>query len=416
MVKLLTLPNGLKIVHEHLPHLRSCAMGIWVQSGSRHEPEALCGISHFIEHMMFKGTDKYTAAGLAEEFDMVGGQVNAFTTKENTCYYVRTLDSHLQRAAALLAEMYFNSSFAQPETDLERGVIVEEIGMYEDTPEDLCNELLFAGVYQGSSLSRPILGTAESLAGISGATLKAYRDSAYTPENTLVSLSGSYCDADLDFICSLFGSMTKTPPPAMEPAVYHAATSLKKKDIEQNHLIIGFPGLSLGSEKRYILQVLNNILGAGMSSRLFQQVREKNGLCYTVYSFASMYSGAGLFGIYTALGKNTEMQALALIRSEIEAFKRGGVTREELERTREQLKTNVLMGMESTVSRMSSIARSQLNYGRNISEEEIVAGLEAVTGDDVLALAGEIFSFDSMSFSAVGDISPQQQYMDVIKG
>ena len=416
MIEKLILQNGIRVVHEHLSHVRSCAIGVWVQSGGRHEPEQLCGISHFIEHMMFKGTEKYTAAALAEEFDTIGGQVNAFTTKENTCYYARTLDTHLQKAASLLADMYFNSAFKEEDTDLERGVILEEIGMYEDTPEDLANELLFAEVFKGQSLGRPILGTKESLAGISGQSLKDYRAKCYTPENTLISICGSYTEEDLVAVCRMFDGMAKCPVPKIGEAKYGPAVSLKSKDIEQNHLIIGFPGLEIGSEKRYALNVMNNILGGGMSSRLFQTVREKHGLCYTIYSFSSLYTGAGVFGVYVALGKETEMQALNLMKSELLRFKNSGVTDAELSRAKEQLKSSVLMGMESTTSRMSSIARSELNYGRYISEEEIVRKLDMVGHDDIAKLCGEIIDFERMSFSAVGNLRKENEYMDAIRG
>lgn len=416
MVHKKVLPNGIRVVYEHLSHVRSCALGIWVQNGSRHEPENLCGVSHFIEHMLFKGTQQHTAASLAEAFDAVGGQVNAFTTKENTCYYVRTLDTHLQQAAALLADMYFNSTFSEKDIELERGVILEEIGMYEDTPEDLCNELIFAEVYKGASLSRPILGTRESLTPMTGQTLRDYRSTRYTPENTLISLSGSFTEADLDAILAPFAQMAPAQPPQMEAAVYQPGVILKKKDIEQNHLIVGFPGLHLGAEQRYTMQVLNNILGAGMSSRLFQKVRERHGLCYTIYSFSAMYTGAGLFGIYTALGKDTELEAARHIRQEIELMRREGITPEELTRTKEQLKTNVLMGMESTTSRMSAIARSELNYGRYVDEDEIVAGLDRVTRDDVAELAQSVLDFDRLSFSAVGNVAGQEVYLEALKG
>lgn len=415
MVERIVLSNGVRIVHESLPHVRSCALGIWVQNGSRHEPELLCGVSHFIEHMLFKGTEKYTAAELAEQFDSIGGQVNAFTTKENTCYYIRALDIHLRQAADLLADMYFNSSFNEPETDLERGVILEEIGMYEDTPEDLCNELLYAAAFDGSSLSRPILGTKQTLAGMSGQVLSNYQRSAYTPENTLISISGSYSREDLDYILALFGAFARSAPPQMEGAEYRPASTLKRKEIEQNHLIVGFPGLDIKSEQRYTMQVLSNILGAGMSSRLFQNVREKHGLCYTIYSFASLYTGVGMFGVYTATGRETEMRALELIRREIDVFKVGGPSETELTRTKEQLKANVLMGLESTTSRMSTIARNELTFGRAIAEEEIIERLDAVTCEQVVELSRELLDFDQMSFSAVGEIAGEEKYMEVLK-
>ena len=415
-VEKIILPSGLRIVHERLDHVRSCAFGVWVQSGSRHEPEALCGISHFLEHMLFKGTDTLTAAGLAEAFDSIGGQVNAFTTKENTCYYVRVLDSHLQTAARLIADMFFRSAFAEKETDLERGVILEEIGMYEDTPEDLCNELLFAETFKGASLARPILGTADSLKGITGAVLRDYRAKAYTPRNTLISLSGSFSDADLQAIIALFDQVSDAAPPAMEPAGYSPGVVLRKKDIEQNHLMVGFPGLQTGHDKRFVMQVMNNVLGAGMSSRLFQKIRETHGLCYTIYSFSAPHIGAGMFGIYTALGRETEGEALRHIRAEVSRFKAEGITAEELCRTQEQLKSTVLMGLESTSSRMSAIARNELTYGRYIPEDEIVAGLDAVTLEAVTALAGEVLDWDRMSFAAVGNIDTKQAYLDILKG
>ncbi len=415
MINKINLPNGVRIVHEHLDHVRSCAMGIWVQSGSRHERPELCGISHFIEHMLFKGTKTYTAAQLAEEFDTIGGQVNAFTTKENTCYYIRTLDTHFQTAAKLLGDMYFNSVMGEDEVNLERGVILEEIGMYEDTPEDLVNELLFEQAFKGSSLARPILGTKSTLDAIDGATLRAYLESSYTAKNTLVSISGSYSEQDIEFICRLFGGMRDCPPPLMQPAVYTPSTALKTKDIEQNHLMLVFPGLDITSPRRYTLQVMSNILGAGMSSRLFQKVREQSGLCYSIYSFSSLYQQAGIFGVYTALGKETEMQALELIRSELRGFTSGGVGKDELYRTKEQLKSNVLMGMESTTSRMSSNARNEIIFGRPVSEDEIVEALDAVTADGVHTLAAEILNFDALSFAAVGDVANEAAYMSVIK-
>jgi len=415
-VEKITLKSGLRIVHERLDHVRSCAFGVWVQSGSRHEPEALCGVSHFIEHMLFKGTDTLSAAALAEAFDGIGGQVNAFTTKENTCYYVRVLDTHLQTAAGLIADMFFRSAFAEKETDLERGVIVEEIGMYEDTPEDLCNELLFAEAFKGASLARPILGTQDSLKGITGDVLRSYRAKAYTPQNTLISISGSYSEADLQAIIALFDIAPPGTPPVLEGASYSPGVVLRKKDIEQNHLIVGFPGLPTGHDKRFTMQVMNNVLGAGMSSRLFQKIRETHGLCYTIYSFAAQYIGAGLFGIYTALGRETEGEALRHIRDEVLRFKAEGITAEELSRTQEQLKSTVLMGLEGTTSRMSAIARNELTYGRYIPEDEIVAGLDAVTLEDVTTLARETLDFGRMTFAAVGNIGEEAAYMGLLKG
>ncbi len=410
MVNKIVLPNGVRLVHEKMPGMRSCTLGLWVESGARHEPEALCGISHYIEHMLFKGTESHTAAELAAAFDAIGGQVNAFTTKEHTCYYCRTLDIHLQQAAGLLCDMFFHSSFAEKEMNLERQVIIEEIGMYEDTPEDLVSELLTGAIYDGYALGRPILGTPQTLKSMTGQTLRDYRAQCYTPENTVVALCGSYRDEDLAMLTEVFGKMEKRPAPRRDDAQYKPSLVTKKKDIEQNHLMLCFPALPAGSDRRYDLQVLNNALGGGMSSRLFQKVREESGLCYAIYSFSTAYAGTGILGVYTALSQQTELQALGLIRQEIDRLLKDGLTQSELSRNVEQLKANVVMGMESTSSRMMSVARSEFTYGRAQTPEDIIRGFDAVTRESVLALAHDIFDFDRVSLSAVGQVKDQDTY------
>lgn len=416
MIEKLTLQNGVRILYEQAPSVRSCALGLWVESGSRHEPAQLNGISHFIEHMLFKGTESRSAAQLAQAFDAIGGQVNAFTTKENTCFYVRTLDSHIQEAADLLCDMYFHSRFGQQETDLERGVILEEIGMYEDTPDDLVVERLSSAIYAGSSLGRPILGTRETLEGIQGQTLADYVSQRYVPANTLVSVAGSFTPADIENIAARFEAMPKGTPPESQPAVYIPAFTLKEKDIEQNHLCVAFPGAPAGSEDRYLMQTMSNILGGGMSSRLFQRVREESGLCYAVYSFSSAYQDAGYFGIYTALGRQTEMQALSLIRQEIRRFVEQGPDEEEVTRSVEQLKSSALMSLESMNSRMTANARSEYLYGRPLTPEDIIRGYDAVTRQGVRQLAQRLLDFGQMSFSAVGQVSEESKYKDCLIG
>ena len=414
MVKKETLSNGLRILTEQLPHLRSCAIGVWVQSGSRHEPEDLCGISHYLEHMLFKGTENRDAAQLAAEFDSIGGQVNAFTTKEHTCYYCRTLDQYLPKAAQLLADMFFHSTFKPEDVDLERGVILEEIGMYEDTPEDLCNENMFGAIYSGTALGRPILGTRDSLKGIDSAALHAYKNKNYTPENTIISVCGSFSEEQLAEIREIFAQMAPGNPPQIVDTEYKPAFVLQKKDTEQNHLQLAWPSLPLGDKRRFVLQALNNILGGGMASRLFQQVRERNGLCYTIYSFQSAYLGTGVFGVYVALGRETEDKAIGLIRAVLDDFLQKGCTREELDRTITQLKANLLMGLEGTTARMNGMARNEFLYGRQVEPEELIAGLEAVTCEDVLELAREIITPERMSFSAVGKVRTEEQYRTLL--
>lgn len=415
MIEKITLPNGVRILYEQVPSVRSCALGVWVESGSRHEPEELGGISHYIEHMLFKGTESRTAAQLATAFDAIGGQVNAFTTKENTCYYARVLDTHIQEAADLLCDMYFHSRFGQQETDLERGVILEEIGMYEDTPDDLVIERLSSAIYKGSSLGRPILGTRETLEKIQGTTLRDYCSSRYSAANTVVSVAGSFTMNDIEQIARRFEKMPGGEPLTAPQAVYQPSFTTKTKDIEQNHLCLAFPGIAAGSPDRYRMQVLSNILGGGMSSRLFQRVREQRGLCYTIYSFSSAHRDTGYFGIYTALGRSTEMQALELIGQEVRAFAQEGPTEEEVQRSVEQLKSSALMSLESMNSRMNANARGEFLYGHPLSAEDIIRGYDAVTRDGVHQLAQELFKLPNASFSAVGKVSSQEEYQAVIR-
>jgi len=415
MVEKIILDNGVRVLHEKLEHVRSCALGVWVENGSCHEPDELAGISHYIEHMMFKGTETRTATDLAQAFDAIGGQVNAFTTKEHTCYYARTLDTHVQKAAELLCDMVLHSAFRPEDVDLERGVILEEIGMYEDTPEDLVSEILSAAVYPSQPLGRPILGTQGTLQHIDSAALKDYRSKQYVGENTIISLCGSFSDADLKAVCEAFSALPAGQPREMPQATYRKAVGVKKKDIEQNHLLLVFPGLYANHPDRYVLAALNNILGAGMSSRLFQRVRERSGLCYSIYSFTSLYQNTGVLGIYVALGRETQEDALRMIREELELFRDEGVTQEELSRTKEQLKTTLLMSLESTNSRMSSMARNEMIFGHAQSPEEAVEKLEQVTVEDVHRLAKELLDFDQMSFSAVGNVSQPEEYQALFR-
>ena len=416
MVNKTVLDNGVRVLFEKLPHLRSCATGLWVESGSRHEPEALSGASHFIEHMLFKGTDTMDTAALACAFDEMGGQVNAFTSKDHTCFYARTTDRHAERAFDLLLDMYEHPAFSEKETDLERGVICEEIDMYEDTPDDLANEILSHAIYKGDPLSMPVLGTKESLAGITPELLRKYHAEHYVGSRTIVSVCGNYPDGFEQSVLSKLSGMSKGKPKTPDgQVVYRPSLVLRRKKVEQNHLMIGFDGVPLGDPDRFVMQALNNILGAGMSSRLFQQVREKNGLCYSVYSFLSNYVGAGLLGIYTGLAPENEKKAVSLILDICDELKTSLVPESELARTKEQLSSSLLMGMESTVSRMSAVARSEMVYGRDVSEDELIEGINSVTREDLRRLAERVFDRKKLSFSAVGNVSKKAEYFDALR-
>lgn len=414
MIEKTTLNNGVRILTEPMPGMRSASLGIWVGAGSRHETAAENGAAHFIEHMVFKGTKTRSAADIAQEMDAIGGQVNAFTTKENTCFYARTLDTHLAQAADVLCDMFFDSAFRQEDVDTERGVILEEIGMYADNPEDVCAERLAAAVYKGSSLARPILGKSATLSRMTGETLRAWRDAHYRPEEIVVSLAGSFSDAVVQELKARFAAIAPTRRTKMKPAAYRGAVTLKRKATEQNHITLAFPGFPYGSEQRFALQLLSFILGGGMSSRLWQEVREKRGLCYSIYSYGAGHEETGLFGIYTALGRETERQALDAIVSVVRELVQDGVTEEELSRAREQSKASVLMGLESTQSRMSHMGRSTLLTDRVLSPDEIIAAYDAVTREDILTLARTVFDFGQAALSAVGRIESEDYYRSVL--
>ena len=414
MYQKIALRNGVRVVAERIDHFRSAAICLWIGNGSRFESAEQNGISHFIEHMIFKGTEKRTARHIASMMDAMGGQSNAFTTKDCTCYYMKVLDTHLHTAAELLADMFLCSSFANEDIELERGVVLEEIDMYEDTPEDVATEKLFEACYEGTALGRPILGTEETLARMDSKALHDYVRKNYHPEDTVVALSGSFSDADLDYICELFGEMQGSGRNQIEPAHYQPRVVIRSKEIEQNHLCLGFPGLPLLDDKRYAYQLMNAIIGGGMSSRLFQTVRERNGMCYSIYSFPSSHVDTGMFSIYVGLGQEDEAKAAKLICNVLRDFCAEGPTREELSRCREQLKSNLLMGLESTNARMHHLGRYELFTDHVVSSDELVAAYDAVTADQVRALANEVFRFDQASICAVGNTGDEAYYRSLI--
>lgn len=413
MYEQITLPNGVRIVAEPLSSVRSVSIGVWVGTGSRQEKAQESGAAHFIEHMLFKGTEKRSASDIARETDAIGGQINAFTTKECTCYYARVLDIHGSRVLDILWDMVYCSRFDQRDVEVERGVILEEIGMYQDTPDDLCAERLFSAVYKGSSLGRPILGKASTLETFTGDFLRDYQKRHYCTENTVVSVAGSFSKDLIEEIVDRFSALPPSKAPSYRGAGYKGAVTVKRKATEQNHFILAFPGLSYLSEKRFSLQLLSLILGGGMSSRLFQEIREKRGLCYSIYSYGAGHEDTGIFNIYTAVNRETEKEALETVRSIIQEFVEDGPTEEELSRAREQSKANVLMGLESTQSRMSHIGRSLLFSGHILGPEDIISAYDAVSRDDVMKLAREIFHFPDVSLSAVGKVAKRAAYQEL---
>lgn len=408
MIEKIILENNLQVVLEHIPSVRSVCFGIWVKNGSRNETKEVSGISHFIEHMLFKGTEKMTAKDIADRMDAVGGQLNAFTAKEYTCYYTRVLDTHFDVALDVLTDMFLNSVFDDSEIVKERNVIMEEINMYEDNAEDLAHDLINKCVWKNDSLGMPILGTKESISQFDHKMFENFIHRHYFPENTVLAISGNFeRDAVLEKLQEIFsGYHCKNPLKTKKfDTTYHQGIITKEKDIEQVHLLTAFPGVGLGSDDAYTMSVLNTIFGGGMSSRLFQAVREEAGLAYSIYSFNSSYMGNGIFTIYSGLNKNQAPELISTVIKEIKKLYTDKITEDRLDRTKEQLKSNYVLSLESTTSRMNAIGRSQLMLGRIQTPEEILEKIDNVTLDTVYELAKRTFDFDKMSICAVGNVS-----------
>ncbi|MCL2568763.1 MAG: insulinase family protein [Oscillospiraceae bacterium] len=414
MIQKITLPNGLRLVYEHIPHVRSVSLGLWLGVGSRFETAAESGASHFIEHLLFKGTATRSATELAEEMDQLGGQINAFTTKECTCFYGRVLDQNLRRTVDLLADIFLRSRFSDADIEAEQKIISEEIDMYEDSPEDLVSDVLIDSVFAPNALSMPVLGTKASLAGLTRDSLLTYKSAHYTPGRLVIAISGNFTEADLDYIRTIFAAMPPGSATSPEAAIYTPGLVLRKKSIEQNHLCLLLPGLATDSEDRYAGQLLNNILGGGISSRLFQTVREQHGLCYNVYSFGVSFQELGLLGVYAALGSETEEKALGLILAILRDLRDKGVTPGELDRARDQVKSNILMSLESTSARMNTLGKNELTRGHIPTPEETITRYDAVTLDSIRTLAERLIDFNRLSFSAVGEVADEAKYRKLL--
>jgi len=374
-----TSKNGVRVVLENIPSVRSVTIGIWVLTGSRNEDEHNNGISHFIEHMFFKGTKNRSAQEIAEAFDAIGGQINAFTSKEYTCFYAKVLDTHKETALEILADMFFNSSFDEEEMEREKKVVIEEIKMYEDTPDDIVHDLLARASFGSHPLGYPILGTEENLNRFTQNELKTYISERYTPENIVISVAGNVDSVFIDRIDSYFGTyQTNTSQTNMTNPVFLSDTIERNKDIEQAHLCLGFDGLQVDDQNIYSLLVMNNVLGGSMSSRLFQEVREKQGLAYSVFSYHSSFLDNGLLTIYAGTGKEQLPVLKETINKTIDSLIKDGLTDKELVNSKEQLKGNLMLSLEGTSSRMSRNGRNELLLKRHRSLDEMVQEIDAV--------------------------------------
>lgn len=390
--------NGVRIVHERMPHMRSVALGIWIDAGSGDEQSEEAGIAHFIEHMLFKGTTSRTARMIAEEFDRIGGDLNAFTSKELTCFYTTVLSEHAETAMVIMEDMLLHSKFDEVEMEKEKSVVLEEIATVEDTPDDDVHEQLWATMYPHDSIGKPILGNAGSIASFTKQSIQHFMNRLYRPERIVISVAGNYDDQLIRFIENLFGAFTSSILPikknTLKIPTFHPGVTKKIKDIEQAHFCIGFPGLSANDERMYDLVILDSIFGGAMSSRLFQEVREERGLAYSIYSYYTSYADTGAFIIYggTSPEKLTELNET--IQSVIYTLRKNGVSAREIENAKQQVKGGFLLGLESTEARMYRNGNNELLFERHKTAEEIVAKIEAVEQVDVQTMAEVIFSHE----------------------
>ena len=391
------LPNGLRVVGERLPYLRSVSIGAWMHVGSMMEEKAESGLSHFLEHMVFKGTEKRTARQIAEEMDAVGGQLNAFTGRDCTCFYAKVIDENLELAVDILADLVINATMDETELEKERGVILEEISMDEDSPEDLVHDMLQAAQFGEQSPGQPILGPADQIAAYTRDDLLNFRKKHYAPKETVVALAGNYDpDKVLAWVTEYFGGWENEIAPVETPdwQVLTGVNAIREKDTEQMHICMGFPGMAYGNEGVYPLAVANNILGGAMSSRLFQRIREDLGLAYSVYSYPNTYKGVGTFGLYAGVSpKNAEL-VLQEIRAELDKFVTEGITEKEFRDSVTQLRSGYLMGLESPGARMQGLGRSTLLRGKPLSHEATLAAIEAVTMEKVMEVARDVLTQD----------------------
>ncbi|CAM4241994.1 M16 family metallopeptidase [Paenibacillus tarimensis] len=380
-----TLQNGLRVVIENIPTCRSVSFGIWVKNGSRNETLLDNGISHFIEHMLFKGTEQRTAKDIADLFDGIGGNVNAFTSKEYTCYFAKVLDQHLPLAVDALADMFFESQFDARELAKEKNVILEEIAMYEDTPDDKVHDEASRASFGDHPLAYSILGLEERLTAMGPEDLRSYMNSHYRIDNTVIAMAGNVEDRQvLELLEQHFGRFDRRgASPELQSPVFKGQYLFHKKKTEQNHLCLTFPGCSIADPQLYAMILLNNAIGGGMSSRLFQEIREKRGLAYSVYSYHTSYADTGLFTVYAGTAPKQTKDVLDLTIEQLGEISADGLTESELHRGKEQLKGSLILSLESTSSRMNRIGKNELMLGRHYTIDEMLERIDSVSMKDI---------------------------------
>jgi predicted Zn-dependent peptidase len=412
------LDSGLRIASEHIPHVQTVTIGFWVRCGTFAESTEETGMSHFLEHMFFKGTQSRSARDIVEAFDDVGGELNAYTAKEYTCFYAKVMDEHLPLAVEVLSDMLSRPLFSAADLEREKQIVLEEISLYEDAPDELIHDKLAGTIWPHHPLGRPILGSRESISAITVETCREFYAKHYCPENIVVAACG-YVDHDalVRLVESHFylASQGVGVGETTENLPYSERISIIERPIEQLHLCLGFPGVAWSDKHIYTMNIMNNIFGAGMSSRIFQGIREERGLAYSIYSYSASFVSAGYFAVYAGLSARNTTTLLKTIGRELTAMKNAPVSEAEISRARQQVKGALVMGLESTANRMSRMGRGLLLIGRVQDTGEILARIGAVTLEDVQSLAKRVFALDQLTLCALGPTAELPNLAEVLR-
>ncbi|MEC4675658.1 MAG: pitrilysin family protein [Nitrospirota bacterium] len=399
------LENGIPVLMDYFDTVRSVSVGIWIKAGSRYEPLEKSGISHFLEHMFFKGTAKRTTRDIAVEIDSMGGDLNAFTSRENTAFYIKIIDEYIDKGIELLSDIFVHSIFPEDEIEKEKKIVKEELKIVEDTPDDYIFDLFNRNIWGQDALGRSILGKRDTIVSFTRDDLLAHIRRYYGTRDIIISCAGNFRPASImKTLNRRFGGLRRGSEPKIgDPPVFQYAAKVYHRELSEAHLCVGVPSLPMNSEERYTLFALNTILGAGVSSRLFQEIRENRGLAYSVFSFTSAYRDTGIFGAYAGISKKRVREVAELIIAEMMKLK-DTVTPAELERAKQQLKGNLILGLESTGSRMNNIARQEIYFDRYISADETMESINMVNVDQVSGLAERLIREDAFSFVALGPL------------
>lgn len=398
------LANGVRVLSERVPYVDSVSVGIWTQAGARDEDDKRLGISHFVEHMLFKGTENRSAKQIADEMDGLGGHLNAFTDKEFTCYYAKVLHEHLPKSLEILSDMVLNSVLDSEEIEREKNVVIEEIKRHQDTPEEQVHDVLAGLLWNGYRIGNPVIGSSAVVQSLTRDDLRAYMSEFYRPNALVISAAGNvdHCEF-VDMVAKAFGGLTGSRPPRVtNKVVAKAEIRLMDKTTEQVHFCLGTEGFAQDQPEKYALATIDSVLGGGMSSRLFQEIRENRGLAYAIGSYSSSYKEAGLFAVYGGTSIENIKYVLELSEAECASIGRDSVTDAELERSKNQIRGALVLGQESTSNRMSRLAKSELYFGRIIRLDEIITLITRVSKDDVARVASKLFEKSQFALAAIG--------------